>query len=113
MFYWLANGLFVGAIYLGFYAEVPSDTWAFTAMLMAWFTSVPVIIVGLVARDKLVEHLASLKANGDYKTNRNVDVVFDIACAIALAVGGAYVTALLYTAHIFISSDAHRKSKVV
>lgn len=111
MFYFIANAIFVGAIYLGWFAPEPSASWQISAMAMAWITAIPVILVGFIKFDNLVDIYVAGKEKTMKVWASNVDVVFDIGVTIAFIFASAYVTALLYAAHIVIASSARNNAR--
>ena len=99
------NTFFVLAIYLGFYSDLDNGL---SALAMgytygtAWITIFISLFVGYCMFDSMV---TQLRNNASWQTYQSFDTMYDI-CVILAFVGAAttfaYITAILYVAHLLI-----------
>tara|TARA_R110002074_G_scaffold255644_2_gene428047 strand:- start:490 stop:834 length:345 start_codon:yes stop_codon:yes gene_type:complete len=99
------NTSFAVSIYVGFYSNLDNMLSAFAAGYAygtAWLTIIIGLVVGWLMYDEMVTQRRNSKS---WKSNRIVDTIYDL-CIIAAFVGVgttfAYVTAILYVAHLIV-----------
>ena len=112
--YIVMNTLFVAAIYLGFYSGLDNGLSAFAtgyAYATAWVTILISLFVGYCMFDAMV---TQLRNNVSWQTYQSFDTMYDI-CVILAFVGAAttfaYVTAILYFAHLLILMNMRATAK--
>lgn len=112
--YVLMNTLFAVAIYIGLYSDLDNGLSALAigyAYATAWITIFLSLFVGYRMFDSMV---TQLRNNVSWQTYQSFDTMYDI-CVILAFVGAAttfaYVTAILYFAHLLILMNMRATAK--
>jgi hypothetical protein len=108
------NTLFVLAIYLGFYSDLDNGLSVFAtgyAYFVAWATILIALLVGYCMFDAMV---AQSRNSVGWQSRQSFDTIYDL-CIILAFVGVsttfAYVTAILYLAHMLILRNIRATAK--
>ena len=108
------NTFFVLAIYLGFYSDLDNGLSVFAtgyAYFVAWATILIALLVGYCMFDAMV---AQSRNSAGWQSRQSFDTIYDL-CIILAFVGVsttfAYVTAILYLAHMLILMNIRATAK--
>ena len=107
------NTLFALSIYVGFYSGLDHAIASYALLFvyaLAWISGLTVLIAGVFYSDALVKMIRHAQKTPNAVSHR-LDVLYDIACTLALIGGGAYVTAVVYAIHVIILFDGYTSAK--
>jgi hypothetical protein len=102
--YHVINTLFALSIYVGFYSGLDNALASYAVLfvyIIAWISGLATLIAGVFMFDALVKLIRHAQKTPNAVSHR-LDVLFDIACTLALVGAGAYVIAVVYAIHVII-----------
>jgi F0F1-type ATP synthase assembly protein I len=108
--YHVINTLFALSIYVGFYSGLDALYAVLFVYIIAWTSGLATLMAGVFMFDELVKIIRHTQKTPNAVSHR-LDVLFDIACTLALVGAGAYVIAVVYTIHVIILFNGYTSAK--
>lgn len=97
--YFLGNGLFAGALYVGVVRE-HAGFWFF-AQAIGWIVSVLMLLSVLFAREDMVKNMKKNSLLVKYPLMRALDLVFDVVVCAVFVYAGANWLGVFYFLHLW------------